>query len=548
MTELTTIELSESKPKVTIEQTKSLLEKKRKLIIDLCSTASTIDDVLYGTIQISYFASEMIDSIEFQRLREMKQLGLANYVFPNANHTRFIHSLGTYYQCKELTKRLADVTHEKEMNDYLRLIPELHEYIEKNYKDKYCEFDKFIQEIINIAALCHDLGHGAFSHLFDDLFINGSELKDHENAHHERRSQILVEKIIKKSSLLASRISDEHIKLIQNIIDPSDEHKGFIYQIVSNNSNGLDVDKMDYLTRDSVTLGRRSSFDYKRLTTQAIIVNNMIAYPTTCSLDIVQLFQMRHLLHRQIYNHESVIGCQLMMADMMKKINQLVNISNSIVDMNLFCKFTDSYIMQFPEFIDSSFFKENIKEIDEKTIITINEIIALSNRFKMHKFYHPVCSFLLNDKMEFDTEKIFKKAFPNHINDIILFTSTVGFVGGNNKSNPLDHIYLYENVKYTNDKAICIGPMIQKDKYSISNIMPQTYQEYIVIVFFKKNDDQSKRTIVPKIRDFFTEYIEKRKRELLGIIEKEEEPAQKKPRKKPIKNSDFSTSSEEAPA
>ena len=53
MTELTPIELSESKPKATIEQTKSLLEKKRKLIIDLCSNASTIDDVLYGTIQIS---------------------------------------------------------------------------------------------------------------------------------------------------------------------------------------------------------------------------------------------------------------------------------------------------------------------------------------------------------------------------------------------------------------------------------------------------------------------------------------------------------------
>jgi HD superfamily phosphohydrolase len=523
------------------------LDKKNKLISDLCTISQTIDDFIYGPIQISKFASEIINSSEFQRMRNMRQLGVACYIFPNAMHTRFEHSLGTYFQCKELTKRLADVTPEKKMNEYLRAIPELSDYIEKNYKDKIVLFDKLIQETISCACLCHDCGHGCFSHLFDDIFIENSDLKNHENARHERRSQILVEKIIKKSAFLAPRISDEHIKLIQNIIDPSKDHKGFIYQIVSNNLNSLDVDKFDYVSRDSAMLGRPSSFDYKRLISQAIIMNNIIAYPKEIAMDIHQLFHMRHILHRQVYNHESVVGCQLMLETMMVKINQLVDISNSIVDMNTFCQFTDSYIMQFPEFLDSKFFKESIKEPNHQTIVIINEIIALSNRFKMHKFYYPICSFVLNDKMEFDKEKIFKKTFPNHFDDLVIFTSTVGFVSGN-KPNPLDNIYLYESVKYTNDKAISIGPMIQKDKYSISNIMPQTYQEYIVIVFFKKNDEQSKRTIIPKIRDYFTEYIEKRKKIMMGIIEEELVPVQKKTKKKSIKCSEISTSSEESRA
>lgn len=484
-----------------------ITEKKKKLITDLCSTCCVIDDVLYGPMQISYFSSEIIDSLEFQRLREMKQLGLASYVFPNANHTRFVHSLGTYYQAKELTKRLADVTPISEMNEYLRAIPELTDYIEKNYGTKPCEFDKYLQELINCAALCHDLGHGSFSHLFDDIFIEHTELKNHENARHERRSQILVENIIKKSVFLSGRISNEHIKLIQNIIDPGPNHKGFIYQIVSNDSNSLDVDKFDYICRDLSMLGKKSSFDYKRLITQAVIMNNMIAYPKECFFDILQLFSARHTMHRQIYNNKSVVGAQLMMSDMMTKINQLINISNCIVDMDTFCKFTDSYITQFAEFINSSFFKDNAKDIS-KNIDIINEISILSQRFKMHKFYHPIFGFILKDKIKLDKDTIFKDAFPQHNNDIVIFTSVVGFVSGN-KSNPLDHIHLYDDVKYSNDKITYIQSMIPKDRYSMTHLVPEIYQEHLTIIYFKKNDDVSKKTIIPKIKEFFEGYISK---------------------------------------
>jgi deoxynucleoside triphosphate triphosphohydrolase SAMHD1 len=477
-----------------------ILDKKNKLISDLCTTVKTIDDVLYGAIQFSKFAIEIIDSLEFQRLRKMHQLGLAYYVFPNAVHTRFEHSLGTYFQSKEITKRLADVTPVSEMNDYLRNIPELYDYIEKNYKEKKCDFDKYLQELVNIAALCHDLGHGPFSHLFDDIFISNSELKYHENAQHEKRSQLLVELIIKRSPYLASRISNEHIKLIQNIIDPPKNIKGFIFQIVSNNSNSLDVDKFDYITRDMIVIGKKTSFDYKRLITQAVISNNMIAYPKDCAFDIYQLFNMRHTMHRQIYNHPGVVSANLMMSDMMKQINQTLHITDSIKDMNLFCKFTDSFIVQYPEYLEIC-----NNNIDDKNYDINNKIIDISNKFKSHKFYYLIFAFVLEEPVPFDKNDIFKE-YPQYLDDIIIFTSIVGFVGGN-KPNPLDNIYLYNDIKYSNDKIHYIGNTIQKNKHGITNLISNKYQEHLYMVFYKKNDEHSRKNIVPKLEEHFKNYI-----------------------------------------
>jgi HD superfamily phosphohydrolase len=478
-----------------------ILDKKNKLITDLCTVNKKIDDVLYGTIQFSKFASEVIDSIEFQRLRNMKQLGVANYVFPNAIHTRFEHSLGTYFQSKEITKRLADVTPQQEMNEYLRAIPELTDYIDKNYKEKKCDFDKYVQELVNIAALCHDLGHGPFSHLFDDIFMNVSELKNHENALHEKRSQLLIEIIIKKSPFLSARICNDHIKLIQNIIDPPKNAKGFIYQIVSNNSNSLDVDKFDYITRDMSMIGKKFSFDYKCLITQAVITNNMIAYPKECQFNIYQLFNMRHTMHRQIYNDTDVVSIQLLMSDMMNKINQLLNIVSSITDMDKFCKFTDSFIVQYPEFLDicSIDEKDDNKELKE-------EIINLSKRLKTNKPYHLIFAFVLEEAESFTKEDIFKDEFSQYLDDIVIYTSTVGYVSGN-KSNPLDNIYLYEDIKYLNDKVQYIGNTIQKNKHGISNLISNKYQEYLTMIYFKKSDDASKKSIIPKIEEHFKNYI-----------------------------------------
>jgi len=483
-----------------MEQQIEKIDKKHKLITDLCSVNKKVNDVLYGIIQFSRFASEIIDSIEFQRLRDMKQLGVAHYSFPNAIHTRFEHSLGTYFQSKELTKRLADTTSQQDMNEYLRNIPELTDYIDKNYKEKKCEFDKYLQELVNIAALCHDLGHGPFSHLFDDVFINYSELKQHENSRHETRSQVLIKNIIKKSSYLSSRVSDEHIKLIQQIIDPPKNAKGFIYQIVSNNSNSLDVDKFDYITRDMKMIGKNSSFDYKSLIAQAIITNNTIAYPKECQFNIYQLFNMRHIMHREIYNDNNCVSIQLVVCDMMRKINELLNIVDSIKDMNMFCKFTDSFIMQCPEFLEMTIAKT---EQDKNKKLIMDEIIYLSNRIKSNNSYNLLFSFVLDVDTHFQKEDIFKDDFSQYMDDIIIYKSTAGYVSGN-KPNPLDNIFLCDDIKYVDGKAQCIGNTIQKNKHGISSLISTKYQEYLTMIYYKKNTDY--KTLI-KLEEHVKSYV-----------------------------------------
>jgi hypothetical protein len=195
-----------------------------------------------------------------------------------------------------------------------------------------------------------------------------------------------------------------------------------------------------------------------------------------------------------------------MISDLMKKINKLLNISESIKDMNQFCKFTDSFILQYPEFLDMCV--SNTENISVENRNTMNEIIALSQRLKTQKFYHLIFAFVLEKKIIFNKEEIFKGDFEQYLDDIVIYTSTIGFVSGN-RPNPLDNIYLYDynDIKYSNDKVQYVGNPIQKSKNSITNLISNNYQEYLTMIYFKKNDDLHKKTIIPKLEEYFQNYI-----------------------------------------
>ena len=105
-----------------------------------------IYDVIHGYVKISDLCLKIIDTPEFQRLRNLKQLGLTYLIFPSANHTRFEHSLGVSYLAGEMLKHLKNKQPELEITE--REI-----------------------ELIKIAGLWHDLGHGPFSHFFDNFFL-----------------------------------------------------------------------------------------------------------------------------------------------------------------------------------------------------------------------------------------------------------------------------------------------------------------------------------------------------------------------------------------
>ena len=152
-----------------------------------------IHDNIHEQLTLSNYACKIIDTKWFQRLRYLEQLGLCSRIWPCANHTRFSHSIGTYYTTGLFLKAIMENSDVKHIEECLIKIKEL--------KDSFGEVPYLsdrICELIKISGLCHDLGHGPFSHVFDDII-----LKDCKSplARHEVRSCIILEKIIEERKI-----------------------------------------------------------------------------------------------------------------------------------------------------------------------------------------------------------------------------------------------------------------------------------------------------------------------------------------------------------
>ena len=171
----------------------------------------------------------------FQRLRSLKQLGGAYFVFPGASHNRFEHCIGTCYLAGRWIKDLRDrFTADKTAEEgSINLV---------NEKEIF---------LVEIAALCHDLGHGPFSHTFEDVFIKQQNLEfSHEEASGELLKMILTDRVREELELDQNEVN-LICALISGEIPPNwPKEKNFLFQIVSNKATSIDVDKFDYLARD----------------------------------------------------------------------------------------------------------------------------------------------------------------------------------------------------------------------------------------------------------------------------------------------------------
>lgn len=328
-------------------------------------------DKIHGYIKIDPIALSIIDTMEFQRLRFIKQTGVLNYVFPTAEHTRFEHSIGTYYLAKLMLN-----------------------YLKVNQKE--IKITESIEKVVVIAALCHDLGHVIFSHLFDDLFLKNSK---NPLAIHENRSIFILKNIIEKYNV---NINTDELEVIKDLINPSESNydnwnekfkKGkWIFEIVSNNYCHLDVDKFDYIVRDSSSIGLSYNIDYSRIIQQATIMRGLdgeyhIHYPLQASDDIKEVFNTRYRLHKNIYNHKAVKGIEIYIIKILSELDKKLNIREWINDNekvlqlldHLIISNLDNYIVKFyydkiirrefpklqQEFIDSGDYKDHNLNLNE---------------------------------------------------------------------------------------------------------------------------------------------------------------------------------------
>lgn len=240
----------------------------------------------YGYIHLPKYVFKIIDHPYFQRLRYIKQLGLCCHVYPGATHTRFEHCLGTAW----LAQTVVNTLKEKQ--------PELN-ITERN---KLC---------IIIAALIHDIGHGPLSHCFDNRIISQIPEKKRpcKGNTHEERIGPLFNKIAEDTCI---DLSQEEIDLIIQIVNPNKKDRNWMLDIVANPRHGFDVDKADYICRDSYHIGRNDwSCNPQYLFAHVKVIDNELCYPEFMNFDIYRLYQTRYCLFRDIYTHKKVCAIEL---------------------------------------------------------------------------------------------------------------------------------------------------------------------------------------------------------------------------------------------
>ena len=366
-----------------------------------------IYDNIHGYITVDDLAKSIIDTPEFKRMQNIHQTGILYMVFPSATHTRFEHSIGTYHLAKLMIKKLSEKHPELNITDEIIML-------------------------VSIAGLCHDLGHLIYSHLFDECFLkkldNYNELKQlTKNVHHENRSCFLLNYIVNTYNVCLSK---NQLNVINDLINPSESNYNnwdkkyqigeWIFQIISNPITSIDVDKFDYLLRDTHSVGLKFSFNYSRIIEDARIIDNNICYSSNCSEDIYHMFFIRYRLHHQIYNHKAVKSLEILIIKILFEINKEINLVEYILDVDKMCLLTDPFI----------WFQQNNKNIKEL-------ILNIHNRNIPKLIYEDIS---LEYKIYYNIECILKKKFDIDKYEIIRFT-----IGYDKYNNPLNNIKFYNN-------------------------------------------------------------------------------------------------------
>jgi deoxynucleoside triphosphate triphosphohydrolase SAMHD1 len=448
-------------------------DKEIHTVKNLCVHNKTIHDCIHGNIHLTKLATIVIDNSYFQRLRKLKQLGTACYVFPNAINTRFEHSIGTYFLAEKLLKAVKLYSNDNHVSECMKQIPELENYY-KNQYDNLHPLDDYICELVKISALCHDIGHGPFSHLFDDIFLKNLNMHNEPLSSHEDRSGTILQMLIEENEILSGIISKNEIQFMKNIIHPKSIHTGFIYQIVSNTITGLDVDKFDYLMRDVYHLNFRSKINVDRLVDDIRIINNRITYPCGFGDDMNNLYQTRYRLHREVYSHKAVILIQFMILKVLILLDDILDLSHSINNMNDFCLLSDEYILESVKFFNKNKYK---KTLSNEQIKNLDEATKLIKNIETRNLYTSIyVSYTAN---VIDVDDLLLNIPYKYLN-YGFYQQKIGFVSGN-KPNPFNNVYVY------NTKTPTICESYKKNKHDFSLLMSDTYQENVFIVYIDNN-------------------------------------------------------------
>jgi HD superfamily phosphohydrolase len=239
-----------------------------------------LNDPIYGFIRIpNSLIFDIIEHPSFQRLRRVSQMGFSNLVYPGANHTRFHHALG----CLHLMQKTVNV---------LRV--------------KGIDISEDEENALYIAILLHDIGHGAFSHALEHSIVTG----------------ITHEEISLKYMHQLNKEFDGQLDLAISVFN-GEYHRKFLHQLITSQ---LDIDRLDYLKRDSFYTGvAEGNISSDRLIAMINVVDNELVIEKKGIYSVEKFLIARRLMYWQVYLHKTSLVAEYMLVNILTRAKELAN-------------------------------------------------------------------------------------------------------------------------------------------------------------------------------------------------------------------------------
>ncbi|RDX67337.1 Deoxynucleoside triphosphate triphosphohydrolase SAMHD1-like protein [Mucuna pruriens] len=405
-----------------------------------------VHDNVHGNIYLDPLSLKFMDT---EQLRELKQLGFTHMVYPGAVHSRFEHSVGVYWLAGQCVEKL------------------------KTYQGLELGIDRFDIQTVKLAGLLHDVGHGPFSHLFEREFL--PQVISGSNWSHEEMSVNMVDYIVDEhhidvDSQMIRRVKEMVLASTESAPARSSSEKSFLYDIVANGRNGIDVDKFDYIPRDCRACGLGCNFEFQRLLETMRVLDDEICYRAKDYLTIHKMFATRADLYRTVYTHPKVKAIELMVVDALVHANSYLEIASHIHNPSEYWKFCNEYPVP-KDMLD------NFKKVTAQDIVCSQKSGGVTLKEE----------------------------------DVAVCNVKIDLTRG--KHNPLESIHFFKD--YESEEKFTIPD----DR--ISHLLPTSYQDMIVKVYSKK----------PELVEAISEAFENFQLKTYGIKAQAHSTPQKKKRR-----------------
>ncbi len=330
-----------------------------------------INDPVHGFITIDHpLIFKVLEHPYYQRLRRILQMALAHLVYPGAMHTRLSHSLGAYHLMRQALKELCDkgvkITEEEEV-------------------------------AAQLAILLHDIGHGPFSHALENIIA--------EDISHEEISLLIMEHM---NTEMAGALD------IAIAIFKGTYHKKFLHQLVSGQ---LDVDRMDYLSRDSFYTGvSEGVIGYDRILKMLTVHNDELMLEEKGVHSVEKFIVARRLMYWQVYLHKTVLSAENLLIRILTRAKELF-----LTEENLFATPALSFFMSRKTnkqtFIQDSDYLEKFCQLDDYDIFSAIKV------WKNHpdSILSTLCQWMVNRKLfhlTLHNNPINKNSFNNLVSEV----------------------------------------------------------------------------------------------------------------------------------